>query len=141
MTGKEYMKQIRDVRREIRLLEEQIVRQEVYASSARAIRYDVDRVQTSPVGDNMADIVADIVEATYKLRDKIHKLMKKEDEARLLLIQLREEQERAIVLHYFDGLDWDDVADHLGYSLSRVYEIKNEGLNELTEIIKDRKES
>lgn len=141
MTGKEYMKQIRDIRREIRLLEEQILRQEVYASNAKAIRYDLDKVQTSPVGDSMAVIVSDIVESTHKLRDMIVRLMKKEDEARMYLIQLREEQERAIVLHYFDGLNWDDVADHMGYSISRVYEIKNEGLNELTEILKCRKES
>ena len=135
MTGKEYMERIRNVRREIRLLEEQILRDTVYASNVKAIRYDVDRVQTSPDGDRMADIISGIVGAEEKLHDKIRDLMKQEDEARQLLIQLREKQERVLVLHYFNDLKWDDVAEQTGYSLSRVYEIKNDGLNELSQLL------
>ena len=135
MTGKEYMEQIRNVRREIRLLEEQILRDTVYASNVKAIRYDVDRVQTSPEGDRMADIISGIVGAEEKLYKKIEYLMKQEDEARMYLLRLQEEQERVIVLHYFNDLKWDDVAEQTGYSLSRVYEIKNEGLNKLSELL------
>lgn len=135
MTGKEYMEQIRNVRREIRLLQEQILRDTVYASNVKAIRYDVDRVQTSPDGDRMADIISGIVGAEDKLYKKVTDLMKREDEARNYLLQLREEQERVLVLHYFNDLKWDDVAEQTGYSLSRVYEIKNDGLNELTQLL------
>lgn len=135
MTGKEYMEQIRNVRREIRLLQEQILRDTVYASNVKAIRYDVDRVQTSPDGDRMADIISGIVGAEDKLYKKVKDLMKREDEARNYLLQLREEQERVLVLHYFNDLKWDDVAEQTGYSLSRVYEIKNDGLNELTQLL------
>lgn len=135
MTGKEYMEQIRNVRREIRLLQEQILRDTVYASNVKAIRYDVDRVQTSPDGDRMADIISGIVGAEDKLYRKVKDLMKREDEARNYLLQLREEQERVLVLHYFNDLKWDDVAEQTGYSLSRVYEIKNDGLNELTQLL------
>lgn len=136
MTGKEYMEQIRNVRREIRLLQEQILRDTVYASNVKAIRYDVDRVQTSPDGDRMADIISGIVGAEDKLYKKVKDLMKREDEARTYLLQLNEEQERVLVLHYFNDLKWDDVAEQTGYSLSRVYEIKNGALNDLTELLK-----
>ena len=136
MTGKEYMEQIRNVRREIRLLEEQILRDTVYASNVKAIRYDVDRVQTSPDGDRMADIISGIVGAEDKLYKKVKDLMRKEDEARDYLLQLQEEQERVLVIHYFNDLKWEDVAEQTGYSLSRVYEIKNEALNKLTELLK-----
>lgn len=136
MTGKEYMEQIRNIRREIRLLEEQILRDTVYASNVKAIRYDVDRVQTSPDGDRMADIISGIVGAEDKLYKKVKDLMKKEDEARDYLLQLQEEQERVLVIHYFNDLKWEDVAEQTGYSLSRVYEIKNEALNKLTELLK-----
>jgi DNA-directed RNA polymerase specialized sigma24 family protein len=136
MTGKEYMERIRNVRREIRLLQEQILRDTVYASNVKAIRYDVDRVQTSPEGDRMADIISGIVGNEDKLYKKVKDLMKQEDDARKYLLQLREEQERVLVLHYFNDLKWDDVAEQTGYSLSRVYEIKNEGLNKLTDVLK-----
>lgn len=136
MTGKEYMERIRNVRREIRLLQEQILRDTVYASNVKAIRYDVDRVQTSPEGDRMADIISGIVGNEDKLYKKVKDLMKQEDDSRKYLLQLREEQERVLVLHYFNDLKWDDVAEQTGYSLSRVYEIKNEGLNKLTDVLK-----
>ena len=83
----------------------------------------------------MADIISGIVGAEDKLYKKVTDLMKREDEARNYLLQLREEQERVLVLHYFNDLKWDDVAEQTGYSLSRVYEIKNDGLNELTQLL------
>ncbi len=135
MTGKEYMEQIRNVRREIRLLQEQILRDTVYASNVKAIRYDVDRVQTSPDGDRMADIISGIVGAEDKLYKKVTDLMQKEEEARQYLIQLREEYERVLVLHYFEGLKWEDVADKIGYDDKYIYDVKNRALDALTQLL------
>lgn len=135
MTGKEYMERIRNVRREIRLLEEQILRDTVYASNVKAIRYDVDRVQTSPDGDRMADIISGIVGAEDKLYKKVTDLMQKEEEARQYLIQLREEYERVLVLHYFEGLKWEDVADKIGYDDKYIYDVKNRALDALTQLL------
>lgn len=135
MTGKEYMERIRNVRREIRLLEEQILRDTVYASNVKAIRYDVDRVQTSPDGDRMADIISGIVGAEDKLYKKVTDLMQKEEEARQYLIQLREEYERVLVLHYFEGLKWEDVADKIGYDDKYIYDVKSRALDALTQLL------
>lgn len=135
MTGKEYMEQIRNVRREIRLLEEQILRDTVYASNVKAIRYDVDRVQTSPEGDRMADIISGIVGAEEKMYNKVKYLMQKEEEARGYLIQLKEEHERVLVLHYLEGLKWEDVAVKVGYDDKYIYDVKKTALDELTKLL------
>lgn len=135
MTGKEYMEQIRNVRREIRLLEEQILRDTVYASNVKAIRYDVDRVQTSPDGDRMADIISGIVGAEEKMYNKVKYLMQKEEEARGYLIQLKEEHERVLVLHYLEGLKWEDVAVKVGYDDKYIYDVKKTALDELTKLL------
>ena len=135
MTGKEYMEQIRNVRREIRLLEEQILRDTVYASNVKAIRYDVDRVQTSPDGDRMADIISGIVGAEEKMYNKVKYLMQKEEEAREYLIQLKEEHERVLVLHYLEGLKWEDVAVKVGYDDKYIYDVKKTALDELTKLL------
>lgn len=137
MTGKEYMKQIQIARRGIRLLSEQIERDSVLASGVKAIRYDVDKVQTSPVGDRMTDIVAGIASATDELKKKIEELQEKENEARGYLIRLREEHERVLVYHYFDSMRWEDVAEKMNYSDTYVYDLKNKALDELTEILKE----
>ena len=140
MTGKEYMEQIRNVRREIRLLEEQILRDTVYASNVKAIRYDVDRVQTSPDGDRMADIISGIVGAEEKMYNKVKYLMQKEEEARTYLIQLKEEHERVLVLHYLEGLKWEDVAQKVGYDDKYIYDVKKDALNELTKLLTESDE-
>lgn len=140
MTGKEYMEQIRNVRREIRLLEEQILRDTVYASNVKAIRYDVDRVQTSPDGDRMADIISGIVGAEEKMYNKVKYLMKKEEEARTYLVQLREEHERVLVLHYMEGLKWEDVAAKVGYDDKYIYDVKRQALDELTQLLTESDE-
>ena len=135
MTGKEYMDQLRQIRREIRLLEEQILRDTVLASHVKAIRYDIDRVQTSPSGDQMTNIVSSLVVETDKLYEQIKKLHEKENEARSYLILLPEELERVLSLHYLDGKRWDEVATLMNYADKYIYEVRGRALDELTKVL------
>lgn len=135
MTGKEYMHKIRKTRRAIRLLEEQIERDTIMAAGVGAIRYDKDHVQTSPVKDRMTDIVANIIEATSSLKEEIHKLQKYEAEARMYLVQLPEEYERALSYHYLDCFPWNKISEVMGYEEHYIYELKNKALDELTKIL------
>ena len=135
MTGKQYMDQLRKIRREIRLLEEQILRDTVLASHVKAIRYDIDRVQTSPSGDQMTNIVSSIVAETEKLYAQIKKLQEKENEARSYLILLPEELERVLSLHYLDGKRWDEIAILMNYADKYIYEVRSKALDELTKVL------
>ena len=135
MTGKEYMETIRRVRRDIRLLMEQIERDSVLAQGVTAIRYDVDRVQTSPVSDKMADIVARITETTEKLYDRIALLQGLEDDARRLLVNLEQEHERVLVYRYIDEMSWVSIAERMGYSEKHLFIIRDKALSELDELI------
>lgn len=135
MTGKEYMHEIRIVRRKIKLLEEQIERDRILAAGVSGIRYDKDIVQTSPDSDRMTDIVANIVEATGKLKEEIYHLQLKEEEAINFLVQLKEEHERALSYHYLDGRDWSDIARIMNYERQSIYDVKDRALDELTRVI------
>lgn len=137
MTGKEYMHQIKETKRTIRLIEEQIQRDTVLAQGVGAIRYDKDRVQTSPVGDRLTDIVANIIESTEELKAEIRTLQRLELEARQYLIQLSECHERVLSLHYLDGLSWSQVAVKLNYDDGYIYEVKNKALDELGKVLKE----
>lgn len=142
MTGKQFMHRIRTIRRRIKLLEEQIERDSVLASGVGAIRYDKERVQTSPVGDRMTDIVAKIIETTDKLKEDIHCLQLIEEETIGYLVQLKEEHERVLTYHYLDGMKWKDIAYKMGYDDTYIYEIKDNALAELDEVLKkEQKES
>jgi len=138
MNAKEYMHNIRKVRRRIRSLREQIERDTVLSSGLSAIRYDRDRVQTSTVGDRMAEIVAKIMETTNELEKEIHRFQLMEEDAISLLSNLKEEHERVLVYHYLDGVDWQDVADMMGYHDKYIYDVKNKALEELDEVLKEK---
>ena len=137
MNGREYMETIRKVRRDIRLLMEQIERDAAIASGVQAIRYDVDHVQTSPIGDRMSDIVANIVENTDTLLNRIQTLQALEHDARHLLLNLKEEHERALVLHYIDDMPWSQVADKMGYGEKYIFVIRDNAFRELDDLLQD----
>lgn len=135
MTGRDYMETIRRVKREIRLLMEQIERDSTLAQGVTAIRYDIDRVQTSPVSDRMGDIVARITETTTLLYDRIALLQGLEEDARRLLVNLTTEHERVLVYRYIDELSWISVAERMGYSEKHVFTVRDKALEELDELI------
>ena len=135
MTGKDYMETIRRVKREIRLLMEQIERDSVIAQGVTAIRYDVDRVQTSPVSDRMGDIVARIAETTELLYDRISLLQGLEEDARRLLVNLKPEHERVLVYRYIDDMGWAQVSEKIGYNEKYIFTLRDSALNELDMLI------
>lgn len=137
MTGHDFMKRMRNTRRRIRLIEEQIERDSILAAGVGAIRYDKDRVQTSPVQDRMTEIVARIIESTEELKDEITRMQVFEKEARHYLLMLPEEYERALSYHYMDDYSWVKIAEMLGYEEHYIYELKNKALDELTEKLKE----
>lgn len=138
MTARQYMHKIKALRRRIRLLSEQIERDYNMASGVTAIRYDKDVVQTSPVGDRMTNIVAKIIETTGTLEDEIHKLQIYEEELIGLLLQLDEQYERILIMHYLDGVAWSDVADKVGYERQYIYEMRDKALTQLDEILQSQ---
>jgi DNA-directed RNA polymerase specialized sigma24 family protein len=129
------METIRRVKREIRLLMEQIERDSVIAQGVTAIRYDVDRVQTSPVSDRMGDIVARITETTELLYDRISLLQGLEEDARRLLVNLKPEHERVLVYRYIDDMGWAQVSEKIGYNEKYIFTLRDSALNELDMLI------
>ena len=135
MTGKEYMDEIRKIRRKVRALREQILKNTTLASSVKAIRYDIDKIQSSPDGEHMTDLIAEIIAEEQKLHKEIAKLMVKEKEARDYLLKLKEEHEIILTLHYLDGISWDDIAQKRNYNEKYIYDLRKKALDELTEVL------
>lgn len=135
MTAEDYMHEIRRVRRRIRMLKEQIERDEIMAAGVSAIRYDRDKVQTSSSSDRMAEIVENIIEATAELKREILRLQIYEKECREVLLQLSEQHERVLVYHYIDDINWSEVARRMNFHEKYIYTIKDEALKELDKVL------
>lgn len=129
------MDEIRKIRRKVRALREQILKNTTLASSVKAIRYDIDKIQSSPDGERMTDLIAEIIAEEQKLHKEIAKLMVKEKEARDYLLKLKEEHEIILTLHYLDGISWDDIAQKRNYNEKYIYDLRKKALDELTEVL------
>lgn len=110
MTAKEYLLQIRTLRRRCESLENQLQELRTQAEGVKAITYDKDRVQTSP--DNRMEIlmlrIVDIESKYVKTLANCH-----------AAIQIREKQiagldnqlfAEVLTLRYIDNRSFDDMA-------------------------------
>lgn len=124
---------------QIRRLESRIRRKELRCEElrtcldAKAIRYDVDRVQTSPV-----DKVSRILSTVKDLEDEIKRL--RIEKAELVIeisdtIELLDNDSEALVLmaFYVGQLPMTDVASKAGYSVQHAYRLRKQGLIHLAE--------
>ena len=141
MKAKKYLSEYVRARQEIKSLEEI---QQGLRERAEKISGDMttERVQSSKLNDQMAELIAKIVDnvqeivrmevEAYKVQvDIIKTIGKIEDSPVRLVLNLR----------YLgvgsDGrlMRWDEVADRSSYSLSEVYKLHRRGLEEVDRII------
>ena len=136
MRAKDLMKSIRPLREELMLLRQQ----EQAMLSLQAITYDRIRVQTSP-----QDRMFETVDAIQKLGDLIlrkeKELAEMQLEAMTLIYSLdKTEYRKLLIIYYIDGdkqKRWNEVADIMGYSESRVKHLHGWALAEIERKIKD----
>ena len=43
--------------------------------------------------------------------------------------------QRVLLLHYLEGMKWKDIADEIRYSIPRVYQLRDEGMQELDQLL------
>ena len=98
-----------------------------------AIRYDKDKVQTSPT-DRMADVMSDIDEAQRKLTELETRRMREQIEIREMCDKcedLIEQEKYVIVKRYMYMYKWDYIADILDLSDRRIFQLHGSALEKL----------
>lgn len=102
-----------------------------------AIRYDKDKVQTSPE-DPMAKIVAEINELEVEM-NKIQ-LKKSQQIAKIdkAISTLGSDEERtALTMRYINRIPVTDIAEAMGYSIKRIYQFMDRGGAQIAKGLKD----
>ena len=102
-----------------------------------AIRYDKDKVQTSPE-DPMAKVVAEINELEIemnKIQLKKSKQIAKIDKAISTLAS--DEERTALTMRYINRIPVTDIADAMGYSIKRIYQFMDQGGAKIAKGLKD----
>ena len=114
-----FLNSIRDKREEVNLLKGK--RNELYYSlMPSGIRYDLDRVQTSPE-DRIPVVAGDLDEIQHKLDGMIASLMRDVNLATELVNRMQKSKHRQLILLRYFGTDresttWEKVAKEMGYT-------------------------
>lgn len=102
---------------------------------ARAIRYDVDRVQSTPT-DKVSEIITKVVD----LEAQIEQL--KEEKALLIIEigdaieQLEDDNEKTVLAEFYIGrVPMAQVAEIINYSIRRTYYFRKQGVIHLGEVL------
>ena len=94
-----------------------------------AIRYDQDKVQTSPK-DAVAEVMCDL-EGLLKKQTKLRIAMTRAVADVAELIDKLTDKKQALVLHYryTACLPWSQIADKMGYAERHVFRIHDEAID------------
>ena len=115
---------------ELKILDAKIERYEVM-TQGHAIRYDVDKVQTSP-GDPVSEAMAKLYELMTQ-RSKMQARMIKAVAAATDLIDQVTDSKGRLILHYryIDCMSWRGISKRAGYSESWVFKLHDQAIDEI----------
>lgn len=120
MTGKEFLKQIRDINITIISLQMEIERLNTMLTSTTIKPKEVD-VQTSTPSDPMADKIIKKVEYEDKLKECIYKQMRIKGQALTLIDSMeRQEDKSVLMLRYINCMAIKDIMDKIDASRATV---------------------
>ena len=120
MTGKEFLKQIRDINITIISLQLEIERINTMLTSTTIRPKEVD-VQTSGQADPMADKVIKKVEYEDKLKEMLGRQMDIKEQALKLIDSLdRQEDKSILMLRYINCMTFKEIMDRTDLSQSGV---------------------
>jgi len=137
MTAKQYLSEIRTYKRILRTLNEQIsdLRHEI--GGIKAIRYDKDKVQTSP-SNRMEELIPRLIkleeEYTAELIHYNTEVLKRTKMIASLSNQL---YVAVLTMRYCEGKRWEEIAIETGYTFRHITRIHGEALQEFARTHKD----
>lgn len=135
MKAREYFKQIKREQIEIVQLQEKIDTAEA-SLLPKAIRYDLDKVQTSPE-DPMYDVLAEVEEYKKEMLKRTHRLILRRRKAIRMLDQLSDTRQRqALFLYYLDPslLTMEQVGEKMIYSEREAWRIHDAAMAKLEKL-------
>ena len=117
--AKDFFRQIRKEQAEVEHLQSLIAKTRL-SLLPKGIRYDTDRVQTSP-GDPMTETAAIIADYNRQLNESLAKLVERKIRAEQLIMSLDNTDERDILrLYYMETQEVSDSSERALYSWEQV---------------------
>lgn len=129
MTVKEYLGQVEVLKRRIKQAEEQIKNIKIMATSAGAIRYDKDMIQSSPTNDKMVNYMIRLEKAEARYRSLVLKqfdiCVKIENQIRMIMPSIYAD---VLYMRWIECKKLEIVADELNYSYEYIRQVHGRAL-------------
>ena len=130
-----YLKRIRDVERNLNSKRDELEALQYRASGAGAIRYDKDRVQTSP-GDYLAMAIADIIELEKQIEEDEASIEDMKGQAYAIVRRIELPEHRTLIeWFYLNGISMNETAERMNMSERAAYYLKEDALESFGEIM------
>lgn len=136
--AKIYLNRYHNLQTKCRSLEETIERLRERAESI-TMDLDPDKVQSSArIHDPIAEAAAAIADAEQLLREARRDAAESVNGILHTIDQMPDERlQSLLMLHYIDGMAWEDVAEFMSYSVRQIYNLHGIALQEINRIRKD----
>lgn len=131
-----YLSQIRDASKELTELIFRIDFLRYKASGAGAIRYDKDRVQTSPE-DMVCEAISEAVYLEGKLSNRHKQLKAMREHTEKIIALWADNNARMIEVYYLNHGSMVDVARQIKCSDRQAYRIRDNALEQFSKYIQD----
>lgn len=138
MTAKEYLSETNNYRRILRSIELEIEEVRHQSEQIKAIRYDKDRVQSSPSGSAMDDYLIRLDELNGRYITNVIKLRAEIDKRKRMIDALPNHTHAQILrLRYINGLKWKSICVEMGYTFRHTTKLHGYALQAFGEQFKD----
>jgi len=131
----DYLRQVRDVEKDLQGKRDELDALRYKASGAGAIRYDKDRVQTSP-NDFMTMAIADILEIEKQIKEDESSVENIKGKAYAIVRQMKSSEHRALIeWFYLNGISMIETAERMSMSERTAYYLRDDALEEFGKIM------
>ena len=138
MTAKEYLRKLSAMRRQIRSVENQLNALYMAATGLAAIRYDKEKVQTSP-DDYLLLHMVEIEETEQTYKEMLFKYHKAMQEIMVMIDGLDDTvYVQILTLRYCDGLSFEKISCELGYTYRHTTRLHGQALQAFAEKYHDK---
>lgn len=123
-----YLRRIQDVERILNNKRDELEALRYKAGGAGAIRYDKDRVQTSPQ-DFLAMAMSDIVELEKQIEEDEACIENTKGEAYAIVRKMQQPEHRTLIVwFYLNGIPMPETAQKMNMSERNAYYLKDDAL-------------
>jgi len=126
-----YLWRVRDIERDLKLLEQEYEQAKDDILHLKAIQYDANKVSGGKIGD-LSDAIIMLEKYAEEINLQWNCLIALRKEARVQIEQIPDGRYRAVLLgRYLYGQSWEQVAVSMGYTYRNVLKLHGKALQSL----------